>query len=263
MPSRQPCGFGVRRLRRRGILLQTASYAFPSGAPAPLALMQLLLDLARPAPPTLDNFEPGGNAEVLSALRAWSNGTLLEASVYLWGPPGSGKSHLLRAVIADAAARGCPAHYLAAGAPAPREALAGDWLAADDVQALDAGAQAVLFTLLNRAAAGELHLLLAGDNAPSGLRLRADVRTRIGAALVLQVKPLPDEDKVQALRRHADGRGFQLTPEGAEYLLRYGRRDLPSLMALLDAADRYSLQTRRAVTVPLLREVLQLADRGG
>jgi DnaA family protein len=258
---------GVRRLGRGGILLQTASHAFPSGAPAPPALtielpMQLVLDLARPAAPTLDNFEPGGNVEVLSALRAWLNGASPQPSVYLRGPPGSGKSHLLRAAIADAAARGRCAHYLAAGVPMPPEALRAEWLAADDVHALDAHAQGALFALLDRASAGELRLLLAGDNAPRGLPLRADVRTRIGAALVLRIRPLTDEDKVQALRRHADGRGFDLTPEGAEYLLRYGRRDLPSLIALLDAADRYSLQMRRAVTVPLLREVLQLADRG-
>lgn len=225
--------------------------------------MQLVLDLAEPAMPTLDNFEPGDNAEVLSALRAWLDHASPGASVYLWGPPGSGKSHLLRAAIAAAAARGRSAHYLGTGSPAAAQALRADWLAVDDVQALDAVAQAALFTWLDRVAAGELRLLAAGDNAPGGLRLRADVRTRIGAALVLQVKPLSDEDKVQALRRHADGRGFELTPEGAQYLLRYARRDLPSLMALLDAADRYSLQTRRGVSVPLLREVLQLAERGG
>jgi DnaA family protein len=224
--------------------------------------MQLVLDLAPPAAPTLDNFEPGDNAEVLSAVRAWLNGASPQASVYVWGPTGSGKSHLLRAAIVDAAARGRHAHYLAAGASLPPEALRAEWLAIDDVHALDAETLAALFALLDRAAAGALRLLLAGDNAPRGLPLRTDVRTRIGAALVLRIKPLTDEDKVQALRRHADGRGFELTPEGAEYLLRYGRRDLPSLLALLDAADRYSLQTRRAVSVPLLREVLRLADRG-
>jgi DnaA family protein len=223
--------------------------------------MQLVLDLAPPAAPTLDNFEPGDNAEVLSAVRAWLNGASPQASVYVWGPAGSGKSHLLRAAIVDAAARGRHAHYLAAGASLPPEALRAEWLAIDDVQALDAETQAALFALLDRAAAGALRLLLAGDNAPRGLPLRSDVRTRIGAALVLRIKPLTDEDKVQALRRHADGRGFELAPEGAQYLLRYGRRDLPSLLALLDAADRYSLQTRRAVSVPLLREVLQLAER--
>lgn len=241
--------------------------------------MQLLLDLARPAAPTLDNFEPGGNAEVLSVLRAWLGGALPEGCVYLWGPRGSGRTHLLRAVLAGAAARGCPVLYQAAGASSPPQSnppqptrapemmltaqmMAAQWLAVDDVQALDADGESALFTSLNRAAAGELRLLLSGDNAPSGLRLRPDVRTRVGAALVLQVKPLSDDEKAQALRRHAHTRGFDLGAEGAEYLLRYGRRDLPSLMALLDAADRYSLQTQRAVTLPLLREVLQLADSG-
>jgi DnaA family protein len=223
--------------------------------------MQLLLDLARTPLPTLDNFEPGANGEVLSALRAWLNGTSPQASVYLWGPPGCGKSHLLRAAIAEAATRGRLTEYLPGGSPLP-EPLSAEWLAADDVHALGTGAQAELFVLLERAAGGELHLLLAGDNAPSGLRLRADVRTRVAAALVLQLRPLTDEDKLQALRRHADSRGFDLTAESAQYLLHNGRRDLPSLMALLDAADRYSLQTRRAVTVSLLREVLQVADRG-
>jgi len=246
--------------------------------------MQLLLDLALPAPPTLDNFEPGGNAEVLAALRAWLDATSPESCVYVWGPPGAGKTHLLRASVAAGAARGHELSYLPAtvtqrqpaaatqGQPAtatpgqPATATQGqaairpEWLAADDVHALDAEGEAALFTLLNRAAAGELRLLLAGDNAPSGLRLRPDVRTRIGAALVLQVKPLTDEDKAQALRRHADARGFELPEEAAQHLLRHGRRDLPSLLALLDAADRYSLQTQRAVSVPLLREVLRLAE---
>ena len=222
--------------------------------------MQLLLDLARTPLPTLDNFEPGANAEVLSTLRAWLDGTSPQASVYLWGPPGCGKSHLLRAAIAEAVTRGRLAQDLPGGSP-QAEPLSAEFLAADDVHALGTGAQAELFMLLERAAGGELRLLLAGDNAPSGLRLRADIRTRVAAALVLQLKPLTDEDKLQALRRHADSRGFDLTAESAQYLLHNGRRDLPSLMALLDAADRYSLQTRRAVTVSLLREVLQLADR--
>jgi DnaA family protein len=222
--------------------------------------MQLLLDLAPPAPPTLDNFEPGGNAEVLSALRVWLDGSAPDACIYLWGPPGCGKSHLLRATIAAAEGRSRAPHYQPRTARSWEAAQRADWLAADDVHALDAEGEAALFTLLNRAAAGELQLLLAGDIAPSGLRLRPDVRTRIGAALVLQVKPLCDEDKAQALRRHASARGFELPEDAAQHLLRYGRRDLPSLLALLDAADRYSLRTRRAVTLPLLREVMQLAD---
>jgi DnaA-homolog protein len=40
------------------------------------------------------------------------------------------------------------------------------------------------------------------------------------------------------------------------YLLTHFRRDMPSLMALLDALDRFSLEQKRAVTLPLLRTML-------
>ena len=219
--------------------------------------MQLLLDLAQPAAPTLANFVPGGNHEIVETLRDWLEGRCAERCVYLWGPQGCGKTHLLRAVAADAAGRGNRTCYAVGGA-----AIAGEpeWLAVDDVHRFDAEAESALFTILNRAAAGDVRLLLAGDNAPNGLRLRADVRTRIGAGLVLHLKPLSDDEKAQALRGHARARGFVLAPEAADYLLRHGRRDLASLLSVLDAADRYSLQERRAITVPLLREVLEIMD---
>jgi DnaA family protein len=134
----------------------------------------------------------------------------------------------------------------------------------DDVQLLGAEGEAALFTLLNRAAHGDLRLLMAGPIAPAGLPVRPDVRTRIGAGLVFQVQPLSDVDKVDALCGHARARGFELAREIAEYLLRHGRRDLPWLVAVLDALDRYSLQAQRPITLPLVREVLQSpVDRAG
>jgi DnaA-homolog protein len=219
---------------------------------------QLLLDLARPQLPTLSNFAVGHNSELLTLLAAWLQGTTSERCVYLWGVPGSGKSHLLRSVDAAASARGEMSAYVA-NSDALVQCLSSPLarLAVDDVQMLGAEGEAMLFSLLNRAAQGELRLLLSGSNAPAGLGVRADVRTRIGAALVFQVQPLSDEDKIAALRGHASERGFDLSDDVAEYLLRHGRRDLPSLMVVLDALDRYSLEVKRPVTVPLAREVLQ------
>jgi DnaA family protein len=221
-------------------------------------MLQLPLDLAQPPPPTLDNFAPGPNAQVMALLQQWQRGTVATRCLYLWGPHGTGKSHLLRAVVDADMRQGRPARYLAPGMGLARELDAGmQLLAIDGVSELSEASQAALFSLLNQAAESQLRLLLAGDNAPSGLRLRADASTRISQGLVLQLRPLSDEDKQAALRQHARGRGFELSSEAAEYLLRHGQRDLPTLMRVLDAADRYSLQTQRAVTIPLLREVLQ------
>jgi DnaA family protein len=83
------------------------------------------------------------------------------------------------------------------------------------------------------------------------------VVTRLGWGLVFQVHGLSDEEKIEALQSHAAARGFELAPGVANYLLRHWRRDLPSLLAALEALDRYSLETKRPVTVPLLRELLQ------
>lgn len=219
-------------------------------------MQQLLLDLAPVPAATLGNFAPGRNAEPVRALRAWVSGAG-EPVVYLWGPPGSGKTHLLSGAAGEAQTRGVDARFITASEfDAADRMQAPPWLALDDVHTLPARGQAALFTLLNRSGHGEVRLLLAGAIAPAGLTLREDVRTRIGAALVFQLYPLDDEEKALALQAHARGRGFELPREAAQYLLRHGRRDLRWLMTVLDALDRYSLQTRRPITLPLLREVL-------
>jgi DnaA-homolog protein len=221
-------------------------------------MQQLVLDLSRPAAPTLENFAPGGNGEALAVLRAWLSGALAERCIYLWGPPGSGKSHLLRAAIHAAQSESHAAAYAAAewlGQPDSTARL----IALDDVQELSDDGQAALFRLFQRVPEEDARLLAAGDTAPAGLTLRDDVRTRLGAGLVFQLRLLSDTDKADALRNHALARGFDLAPEVSDYLLRHVRRDLPSLMAVLDAVDQHSLQTKRTITVPLLREVLQFA----
>jgi DnaA family protein len=133
-----------------------------------------------------------------------------------------------------------------------------DVVAVDDVQLLDNAAQIELFDLYNRMREAGGLLLVSGNASPLHLNLRDDLRTRLGWGLVYQVHPLSEEEKAQALAQHAQSRGFALPPEVVHYLLRHGRRDLPSLMATLDALDEHSLRLHRAPSVPLLKEVMQM-----
>ena len=87
------------------------------------------------------------------------------------------------------------------------------------------------------------------------------MRTRLGWGLVYEALPLADEEKPAALATYARQRGFDLSAEVIDYLLRHGRRDMPSLLATLVELDRLSLASKRAVTVPLLKQWLQ-QDRG-
>lgn len=226
-------------------------------------MKQLLLDIAPPSPPTLANFVPGRNAELLQTLGNMLAGLECERFVYLWGGVGCGRSHLLQAVVAAARRNQLNVAYIdcsVAGDANTAFAAASEanCVAVDDVERLDAAAQIGLFNLYNQMRAeGYALLLVSGPCAPAQLPLREDLLTRLGWGLVYQVHELADEDKTQAMKSHASSRGFDLPQEVGDYLLRHGRRDLPSLIATLDALDRYSLANRRQVTVPLLRELLQ------
>ena len=222
---------------------------------------QLTLDI-RPEPhPTLDNFIVGANAELLARLRALAQPRAFDA-IYLWGPPGCGRTHLLRATqaAADAASRRAvliSAEEVGADLPCPPGGL----LIVDDVDHLDDTAQVALFRAFNSARLAGLALLVSGPAAPLELVLREDLRTRIGAAIVYQVKPLSDEDKAATLHSQASQRGLRMEGEVIGYMLRHSARDLPSLMAVLDALDQASLERKRPVTVPLLKEMLNNFNR--
>ena len=170
-------------------------------------------------------------------------------------------SHIqLRAVVDAARADGRPAQMFDSGA-AKFDAAEDTLCAVDDVHLLNEEAQIAVFNLHNRIKAGNGTLLASGNAPPAQLKLRADLVTRLGAGLVYQVHGLNEEEKVAALKRHAQARGFQLSQEVIAYLLRHAQRDLPSLLALLDALDRYSLANRRAITLPLLRELLDVTAK--
>ena len=217
---------------------------------------QMLLDLKPEQPPTLDNFVAGANAELVQRLRGLGDTHSFEA-ITIWGAPGSGKSHLLDA-SAEAARGRRPLVFLRGAEAGAELALApGSLLVIDDVQGLGDEAQVALFRAFNAARFLGLALLLAGNEPPLRLELREDLRTRIGQTLIYEIQSLSDEEKAAALRRHAIERGMLMDAGVVHYLLRHGRRDLPSLMAMLNSLDRASLEQKRPPTLPLLRELMQ------
>ena len=206
-------------------------------------MKQLLLDIQPPAPPTLANFIVGRNAEALHNLQQLMAGKAEARFIYLWGEHGSGKSHLLQAC----------------------QQLAGQSLrtvvCVDDVQLLSDAEQIALFNTYNDLRGGEGSLLVTGTAAPMQMGLRDDLATRLAWGLSYQLQPLSDEEKALALKNHAQARGMKLPDEVLEYCLRHLRRDMPTLIATLDALDDWSLSYKRPVTLPLLRELIQLPPK--
>lgn len=215
---------------------------------------QLVLNIQPEAAPRFDNFMPGDNLELLLALDSLARAELHESVLYVWGAPGSGRSHLLRATVAEAIRHGRDAHYIAAGAPLPDDLPA--LVAVDDVDGLDGEAQVRLFSLINQARDGAGVVLAAGPAAPAHLALREDLATRLSWGLVFGLRPLNEADRATAIHERASALGLLLSEDVVRYLLSHGRRDLPSLLATIDALDAYSLSLKRPVTVPLVREYL-------
>ena len=220
-------------------------------------MSQLLLDIAPDRRPTLDNFVVGRNLELLSALRHALSGDSSERFFYVWGGTGSGKTHLLQACVSAAQDMQQSAIYAQGNVPPRVLDMGATMVAVDDVWQLDDAAQIGLFDLYNQMRDNGAMLLVSGMESPLHLKLRDDLRTRLGWGLVYQVHSLSDEEKAQALTQHAHSLGFVLPTEVTQYLLRHGRRDLPSLMAVLESLDAHSLRLHRPPTVPLLKEVLQ------
>ncbi|MGR8921453.1 MAG: DnaA regulatory inactivator Hda [Gammaproteobacteria bacterium] len=229
-------------------------------------LPQLTLALFNPPRRDFAGYHAGGNAEPVAALERWCAGRG-PAVVFLWGAPGSGKSHLLEAAVNEAGARqGCRAMYLplAEFADAGAAVLEGldevGVLALDDIDAV-AGRpdfERALFALYNALAArGGRLLWAAGRNRGERLFSLDDLDSRLAASLSYQVRAPDDAHKAAALTLAAERRGLRLAPPVAEFILRRQSRDMHDLVAILDLLDRASLRDGRALTIPFVRSVLE------
>jgi DnaA family protein len=223
------------------------------------SMKQLALDITPSPLPALSRFVPGRNTELLQTLGDMFARPVKERFVYIWGVPGSGKSHLLQAMAALSMRNQVNTAYFACNSKTCfSERSEADCTLVDDADRLEEGAQIGLFNLYNRIRErDDAILLVSGSSAPAQLKLREDLMTRLGWGLVYRVHELTDPEKIEAMQNHALSRGLELSSDVCDYLLRHERRDLTTLMATIDALDIYSMSHRRKVSIPLARELLQ------
>ena len=230
-------------------------------AQAQLALRMWLRESA-----TFENFIEGSNGLLLDSLKQLGQS---EHFIYFWGPDGEGKSHLLQAACHAVSDRGGTAVYLPLSEPSlVPEMLEGleqmSLVAVDNIEAVagDGAWETALFNLYNSIRdQGRGALVVAGLQPLAALGLRLpDLQSRLAWGLVFQLQVLSDAQKLVALQQRAHGRGFELSDEVGQYLLRHCRRDMAGLFMLLDKLDHASLAHQRRITIPFVKNIIAELD---
>ena len=209
---------------------------------------------------SFDNFVPGENWEVLSQLIDCSPGKIF----YLFGETGSGKSHLLKALVAE---RANTVYFAVGDFPDSLESCLESKphiIAVDDVQELSDAQQMTLFDLINhshrnKANSDAITLVIAGDQSPLNMPIREDLRNRLGWGLAYKLHSLKDEDILLAIQQRAFEKDLKINQEAMDWLLKNTERNIRSLFAWLDALDLYSIAKRRQITLNLIKSFIKEA----
>jgi DnaA family protein len=227
-------------------------------------MKQLPLGVQLRAHARFATYVPAANANAAAHTRGVAEGGVATPVTWLWGAPGTGKTHLLQAACAAGAAAGRRSGYLPlADAGLVPDMLDGwdalDLVCVDDVHRVagEIAWERALFSVYNALPDHGGTLLVAGDRSPGTLVFALpDLASRLRSGPVFQLAELDDAGRLAALQAHAAARGLQLPDATARYLLRRTRRDMHTLAEMLETLDRASLAAQRRLTIPFVREML-------
>jgi len=224
---------------------------------------QLTLSFDTTDAKTFQSFHAGQNSLLLDRLRQFSEGESEDQQLLIWGPEGSGKSHLLNACCHQAARAGfriayVPAEYIYS--PAVFDGLENCSLVCiDDLDRIphDRELEIALFSLINACRDRDHRLLFASGGSPSELGTQlADLRTRLAWGATFAVHGLEADEVRAALQQRAEQSGLTIEDNVLDYLLNNFPRDISTQAAQLQRLDNASLQSHRRITIPLVRQVL-------
>ena len=213
---------------------------------------------------SFDNYWVGNNYELVTALRSMVQAS--EANVlYIYGPSGSGKSHLLFAAMRLAKQDVIQTSYISLN----DEHVSVDMLSMMDVSnlvfidSIDAWAgdqekERALFTLFEQIKHSGGRLVLASSQPPesSGFEIR-DLISRLMSGLIYGLHPLTEEQQLDAITMRANQRGLLISEETVKFLLKHSSRDNRELFTVLEQVDQASLVEKRRITVPFIQSLLK------
>jgi len=227
---------------------------------------QIPLSLQLPEQQHFDTFDARGNEEPIAQLQQYLEQPAALPLIFIFAAHAGGKSHILQACCHLAEKHSLNAAYipLKSWTQHPSDIIShlctADLLCIDDIQCA-AGKpdwEEALFKLFNEVQEKKGRMIVSGSQRPaeSGLHL-ADLASRLSWGLTLKIQPLDEAGRKNLLIRLAEGQGMTLSATVADYLMSHHARDLPTLLQILDHAEKASLAESRKITIPFLKQLLQ------
>jgi len=213
---------------------------------------------------TFENFYSGRHALLLNQLKQQlARG---ERYIYLFGPDGCGRSHLLQAACHAATALGLSSCFLPLAELrdyAPQDLFEGleqlSLVCLDDIQAVigEPVWEEQLFHLFNRLLDHKVALLVAADRSVRELNpALADLSSRLNWGVVYQLQQADDEERLKVFCFRASQRGIAIEDEVARFIYHRCQRDMNALLEVLDKLDLASIKQQRRVTIPFVKATL-------
>jgi DnaA family protein len=231
----------------------------------PHPLSQLTLGLEPKIDVGFEHFIWGSNLHLKNILESLHTDQPIEKFIYLWGEPGSGKSHLLQACCHSFSAQKpvvyLPLKHHQSFEPEILSGLEHSALVAiDDVDMISGHPawEEALFHLINRIRQNKQAILVLSSNfSPQSIQLKLpDLKSRLHLGLCLAIQPLDDQCKFELLQAFASRRGFAISPQVAEFLMNHYHRHMGHLIELIKTLDHASLSAKRKITIPFIKTIL-------
>jgi len=220
---------------------------------------QLGLPISLDSKMLLDNFL--GNKHLLDFIaQLYVDKT--SAEIYVYGPTGLGKTHLLQGAALMALSDQQTAIYIDCNNSLPEHVMDSiehlNWISIDNVDEINHNQQDLVFDLYNRAKQAKVTMLISGSDLPSELGVMKDLKTRLGLATIFQLQPLDDELTMLVLNNQMIDRNLTIDSKVYEYLFKYYSRDVKILLTAMDNLDTASLQAKQSITIPFVKKTLNL-----
>ena len=208
---------------------------------------------------SLDNFIGEANQQLLALIRQTLQGSA-PALIYVAGAQGFGKTHLLQGSVFAAMEQSLNVAYLDLNNETPCEVIQElyqqDWIVIDNIDLAGDDQQQALFDLHNRIKDTQTTLVVSAQTTPGELDILKDLKTRLALGLVFSLEALSDGEKMQILQNKMLDKNLRIDTKVLEYLLKHFSRNLTQLWALIERLDSLSLQQKKPITIPFVKQVL-------